>query len=53
VVDAADDVADTSLSLGGEIYMDAGMTFNFSMKAVSGDNDFSKTKGAASLTWQF
>ena len=53
VVDAADDVADTSLSLGGEIYMDAGMTFNFSMKAVSSDNDFSKTTAAASLTWQF
>ena len=47
------DVKDSSLSLGGEIYLDAGMKFNFSVKGVSGDNDFTKTTGSASLTWQF
>jgi hypothetical protein len=39
--------------LGGEIYMDAGMVFNFSVKHVASDSDFSKTTGSASVTWQF
>ena len=53
VVDEAAAVTDSSLSLGGEIYIDAGMVFNFSVKHVASDSDFSKTTGSASVTWQF
>jgi hypothetical protein len=33
--------------------LDAGLVFSLSLRGVSSDNDFDKTMGAASLTWQF
>jgi hypothetical protein len=53
VVDAAEAAKDTTLALGGEINLDAGLVFSLSLRGVSSDNDFDKTMGAASLTWQF